>query len=134
MTLSRWKTALYVTLVFASGALLGAFSHRLYTVSAVSANARRNPEEFRRRYMEEMKSRLKLTPDQVTQLSAILDETRTRVRATRESIEPEIRKIREEQQEKIHQILSADQRPEYDKMRQERDAEIRRRGGPGRPR
>jgi Spy/CpxP family protein refolding chaperone len=129
MTLSRWKIALYVGLVFVSGALLGAFSHRLYTVSGVSANAPRNPEEFRRRYMEEMKSRLKLTADQVTKLSVILDETRARVRSTRESIEPEIRKIRDEQQEKVHQILSADQRPEYDKMRQEREAEIKRRDG-----
>lgn len=129
MTLSRWKIALYVGLVFLSGAVLGAFSHRLYTVSGVSANAPRNPEEFRRRYMEEMKSRLKLSADQVTKLSAILDETRARVRSTRESIEPEIRKIRDEQQEKVHQILSADQRPEYDKMRQEREAEIQRRGG-----
>src|SRR5579863_280410 len=129
MTLSRWKIALYVGLVFVSGAVLGAFSHRLYTVSGVSANAPRNPEEFRKRYMEEMKSRLKLTADQVTKLSVILDETRARVRSTRESIEPEIRKIRDEQQEKVHQILSADQRPEYDKMRQEREAEIQRNGG-----
>jgi Spy/CpxP family protein refolding chaperone len=133
MTFSRWKIAMYVGLVFVSGALLGAFSHRLYTVSGVSANAPRNPEEFRRRYMEEMKTRLKLTPDQVTQLSAILDETRSRVRSTRESIEPEIRKIREEQQEKVHHILSADQRPEYDQMRKEREAEIQRRG-PRQPR
>ena len=133
MTFSRWKMAMYVGLVFVSGALLGAFSHRLYTVSGVSANAPRNPEEFRRRYMEEMKTRLKLTPDQVTQLSAILDETRSRVRSTRESIEPEIRKIREEQQEKVHHILSADQRPEYDQMRKEREAEIQRRG-PRQPR
>jgi Spy/CpxP family protein refolding chaperone len=128
MTFSRWKIATYVGLVFVSGALLGAFSHRLYTVSGVSANAPRNPEEFRRRYMEEMKTRLKLTPDQVTQLSAILDETRSRVRSTRESIEPEIRKIREEQQEKVHHILSAEQRPEYDQMRKEREAETKRRG------
>jgi Spy/CpxP family protein refolding chaperone len=127
MTLSRCKIAQNVGLVFVSGALLGAFSHRLYMVSGVSADAPRNPEEFRRRYMEEMKTRLKLTPDQVTQLSAILDETRSRVRSTRESIEPEIRKIRDEQQEKVHHILSADQRPEYDQMRKERDAEIRRR-------
>jgi Spy/CpxP family protein refolding chaperone len=133
MTFSRWKITMYVGLVFVSGALLGAFSHRLYTVSGVSANAPRNPEEFRRRYMEEMKTRLKLTPDQVTQLSAILDETRSRVRSTRESIEPEIRKIRDEQQEKVHHILSADQRPEYDQMRKEREAEIQRRG-PRQPR
>jgi hypothetical protein len=55
------------------------------------------------------------------------------VRSTRESIEPEIRKIRDEQQEKVHHILSADQRPEYDQMRKEREAEIQRRG-PRQPR
>ena len=47
--------------------------------------------------------------------------------------EPEIRKIRDEQQEKIHQILSSGQRPEYDQMRKEREAEIQRRG-PRQPR
>ena len=79
MKLSRAAIALYVSLVFASGAVLGVFGHRLYTVSSVSAKAVRNPEEFRKRTMAEMQTRLKLTDDQVLKLNAIMDETRARV-------------------------------------------------------
>ena len=86
MKLSRWTIALYVGLVFASGVVVGAFGHRFIDVSAVSANARRNPEEFRKRFNEEMKSRLNLTTDQMTKLSAVLDSTRVEFRTTRDSI------------------------------------------------
>ena len=53
MKLSRWTIALYVGLVFTSGIVVGAFSHRFIDVSAVSANAGRNPEEFRKRFHAE---------------------------------------------------------------------------------
>ncbi len=130
MKFTRWTIALYMGVVFLSGAVLGGLGYRLYSESSVSANAQRNPEEFRRRYMDEMRSRLKLSDDQASKLSAILDETRMRFRATRDTIEPEMQRIREEQQEKVHTILRPEQIPEYEKMRKERDEEIRRRGLP----
>ena len=44
MKLTRWTVALYMALVFVCGGVVGAFAHRLYTVSGVSANAgQRNP-------------------------------------------------------------------------------------------
>ena len=50
MKLTRWTVALYMGLVFVCGGVVGAFGHRLYTVSGVSANvASRNPEEFRKK-------------------------------------------------------------------------------------
>ena len=125
MKLSRWTIALYVGLVFASGVVVGAFGHRFIDVSAVSANARRNPEEFRKRFNEEMKSRLNLTTDQMTKLSAVLDSTRVEFRTTRDSIEPALAQIREEQHRRILSILQPDQRAEYEKMRQEREARAR---------
>ncbi|MEQ1949049.1 MAG: hypothetical protein ABL995_17795 [Bryobacteraceae bacterium] len=133
MKLNRGLVAVYVIAIFISGAVTGYYGHRFYDVSAVSANATRNPEEFRRQYMEEMKSRLKLTEQQAKQLSAILDETRSQFRATRASIEPDLRttrdriepqlqKIRDDQQRRVHEILNSDQQSEYDKIRAERDA------------
>jgi DNA primase len=134
MKLTRWTIALYFGLVFICGGVLGAYGHRLYTVSSVNASAPRNPEEFRKRYMAEMKSRLKLSDDQVTQLSAILDDTRAHFRAARQSIEPEMQKIRDEQQQRISEMLSPEQRTEWGKMRAEREAQIKQRGGrPGPP-
>ena len=134
MRLSRWTIALYMGLVFLCGGVVGAFGHRLYMMQTVSANARRSPEEFRKRYMAEMQSRLKLSQAQNSKLETILDDTRARFRATRDSINPEMEKIREDQQRQIREILSAEQATEYEKMRQERDAEMKRRGiTPGGP-
>jgi hypothetical protein len=132
MRLSRWTIALYVGLVFASGVVVGAFGHRFIDVSAVSANARRNPEEFRKRFTVEMKSRLNLTNDQMSKLSAVLDSTRVEFRTTRDSIEPALANIREEQHRRILAILEPAQRAEYEKMRQEREAHARQEAPPPR--
>ena len=68
-----------------------------------------------------MKSRLHLSEDQVGKMTGIMEETRSRFRAARDTIEPEIQKIREEQREKISEILNADQRQEWNKVVTERD-------------
>src|SRR5438128_1650469 len=114
MKLSRWTVALYMALVFLCGGVVGAFTYRLYTVSGVSANgAPRNPEEFRKRYLADMKARLSLSDEQAAKLGAIMDETRKRFRATRDSIEPEMQKIRDDQRQRISEMLSPSQLAEW---------------------
>ena len=121
MRFTRWTVAFYMALVFACGGVVGAFAHRLYIVSGVSANvAQRNPEEFRKRYMADMKARLQLTDDQAAKLGAIMDETRARFRDVRGKIEPEMQKIREDQREKISELLSPSQQAEWQKIMEER--------------
>jgi hypothetical protein len=118
---TRWTVALYMALVFVCGGVAGAFAYRLYTVSGVSANVgQRNPEEFRKRFMADLKSRLQLNEDQAAKLGAIMDETRMRVRATRDTIEPELRKIREDQRQRISELLSPSQQAEWQKINEER--------------
>jgi len=132
MKLTRWTVALYMGVVFLCGGVAGAFAYRLYTVSAVSANASaRNPEAFRRRFLAEMKVRLKLSDDQLNKMGVIMEQTRERFRAARSTIEPEIRTIREDQQRRISEILDADQRLEWEKIVEERrrNRENKRRGG-----
>jgi len=117
MKFTRWTVALYMGLVFACGAVVGAFAYRLYTVSDVSANAgQRNPEEYRKRFMAELNAKLNLNDDQAAKLGVIMDQTRQQFRAARATIEPEIQKIREEQRQKISEILSTDQPVEFQKM------------------
>jgi excinuclease UvrABC helicase subunit UvrB len=122
MKLSRWTIALYVGLVFASGAVVGAYSHRFFDVTTVSASASRSPEEFRKRFHAEMLTRLKLTPDQVSKLDGVLNATQAEFQTTRESIVPALAKIREEQHQRILALLDPGQQAEYEKMRQEREA------------
>lgn len=121
MRLTRWTVALYMALVFACGAVVGAFGHRLYTVSGVSANVtQRNPEEFRKRFMADMKDRLQLNDDQAAKLGVIMDETRARFRQVRDKFEPEMQKIRDDQRQRISELLSPSQQAEWHKIIEER--------------
>lgn len=114
-------TALYLALLFFAGVAVGAFGLRLYTMKSVSASP--SPEEFRRRYVAELRSRLQLTAQQVDQLQPILDETRQRHRELREKHKPEFEAIHDEQVRKIRLILSSAQQAKYTKLLEERETQ-----------
>jgi hypothetical protein len=122
MKLSRQAMALYALLIFASGGVLGALTHRLYTVTTVNATETRpSPDEWRKKYMAEMQSRLHLTPDQILKLNIYLDETRSLVREAQAKVKPEIEQIKHDQREKIKTMLDEKQKVEYIKLLEERD-------------
>jgi hypothetical protein len=121
MNLSRVKVLVYVGLIFLSGVVVGVFGHQFYTIGAVDANSRQRPEEWRRQYVSEMRSRLKLDDLQMQKLSAILDETRTRVHEARERHRPELDAIIAEQKNLIRAMLNDTQRVEYEKVQLERE-------------
>ncbi len=136
MNFSRKTIALYVGLVFVSGAVLGVFGDRLYTVTTVTKakNAKLSPEEFRRGYLGFMQKRLTLTDPQVTKLGLILDETRARMNEVHDRTIPEQQEIQKSQSAKIRALLSPAQQAEYDlvvKERRERMKKSGSRGGPG---
>ncbi len=119
---SNLTTALYLFVVFLSGAVVGAFAYRLYMVNSVLSGSRpRNAEEYRRKSVAEMTSRLQLSPDQVQSLQRIMDETRQRFRDLHERDKPELKAIEAEQYSKIRAMLTEPQRDEYEKMRAERE-------------
>jgi Spy/CpxP family protein refolding chaperone len=118
MSRSNPSIALYLLLIFASGVIVGAFGMRVYSPVAAKTAA---PEDWRKQYMNEMQSRLKLTPEQATQLNAILDDTKTRAHQAHEAHDNELRQIKSEQSAKVRSILTEEQRPEFDKIRAERE-------------
>jgi hypothetical protein len=120
MMRSKWSLALALTLVFASGIVAGALGHRYYDRKDAPP-PQKSPEEFRRAYVSEMRSRLRLSESQVKQLEVILDETRDKFRDFREKQRPGMKAIQEEQTNRISAMLDDTQRQEYDKMRRERD-------------
>src|SRR5258708_33215714 len=114
------STALYVSLVFLSGAVVGGFAHRLYMVNTVlSGPVSPKPEDVRRKIVEDMRTRLSLTNDQVTQLSAIMDSTKARFHEVRSKwdkeahirAKPELKEIQEDQVHKVKEILTEKHRP-----------------------
>ncbi|MCS7315458.1 MAG: hypothetical protein RMI94_07550 [Bryobacterales bacterium] len=114
MRRSRLSVALYLLLVFSSGVLVGALGYRFLAGSPPQPPPRPSPEEFKRRYMEEMRTRLRLSDEQARQIETILDETREKYRA-------HMRAFQEEQTSRIRAVLDEKQRAEYEKMRQERE-------------
>ena len=132
MKRATWSAGAYLMLVFSSGIAVGGFGHYLYMVKSVAANPRKSPDEQRSRYVEEMRTRLNLTAEQIGELNEIMDTTREQFRVLREKHKPEMKAIREEQADKIRGILEKPQRDAYEAWRKEREKEPAAPGsGPG---
>jgi len=123
MKRSNLTIALYLFLIFASGILVGAFGYRLYTGTPVAAktSATVSPDEWRRQYVGEMSSRLKLAPEQMEKLNAILDDTRSRSHQAHDTLDGALKQIKQHHVDAVNAMLSPEQRPEYEKLRAERD-------------
>jgi uncharacterized membrane protein len=124
MKKSSLTVALSMFAVFLSGALVGAFGHRLYTVRSVNAElkpSKPTPEDWRRREVHELRTRLNLEEGQVSKLNEILDHTRDRFHAMKERTRPEAEQIRQSQRNSIRAMLNASQQAEYEKILQEKD-------------
>ena len=122
-----FAATLYALLVFLSGAVVGVFAYRLYTARSVSASATLapapRPADYRKRYVDEMTSRLKLSKDQVNELGGILDETRSRFHEEHERSKQQLAQIHDDQVQKIKEILKPEQVSSYDQFRAEREKE-----------
>jgi hypothetical protein len=118
MNTNKTKAALFALLLFALGAAAGALGHRYYAATVVSA---KTAEDFRHRYVSEMQTKLSLNQHQVDQLQLILDDTKAKFRAARESHHLEMVKIKDDQIARVNAILSPDQVKRYQEMVSERE-------------
>jgi len=129
MRRSSFTTFLYLAILFLSGVAAGAFGLRLYTLNSVRANGgngRPSPEEFKRRYIQELRTQLTLSEEQVSKLGPILDETRRQFRELHEKHRPEWKAIQDEQTRKIRALLNDSQQSEYGKFLDEREKQRQR--------
>ena len=124
MMRSKLSAALYLALVFLSGSLVGAFTYRLYSANTVSATVSRrlDPVEWRRRYMQEMRTQVGTDADQEAQINQILDETGAAFAQIRAREKQAYQSEQDVQIAKIFALLRPDQRPLYAKLRAEREA------------
>jgi len=124
MPKSRLSAAVYLSLVFVSGALVGGLSYRLYAVSSVSAitgSPRLSPEEARKRYIDSIREKVQLDEKQIEQVNQILDQTRAQFEQVRGKMHAEGQAIQNRQAEEITAILHDDQKPLYAAFRAERE-------------
>jgi hypothetical protein len=105
---------------------VGSLAYRVYSPpsaksGSVQAPPKVTPEEFRRQYLEEMRTRVNLSPDQMQKLNVILDDTRARMVEARASHDQTVKQIREHQFEQVRAMLTPEQLPKYEQVRQERE-------------
>jgi hypothetical protein len=124
MARTRFSAAIYLVLVFASGILVGAVSHRLYETSTVTANSTvpvpRTMEEVRKRYLADMRAKVGINDSQLSAVNAILDDTKRKFDELHRQEKPLRDKIQQEQVESIRALMNEDQRNAYEKWRAER--------------
>ena len=139
MPKSRLSAALSVLLVFFSGAVLGAFTYRLYSLPSVQLVKESNvpprklsPDEWRKKYVADFTSAVKLDNSQIEGLNKILDHTREefdklndKIKPEREALDqkwrPDRESIQAHQVDSINTLLRPEQRPLYEAFRAERE-------------
>jgi hypothetical protein len=119
---NQWTAGLFAVLLFGCGAVVGALGHRFYGAGAVNA---KTAEDFRHHYVGEMRATLKLSDSQVSQLETILDETKAKYKAVRDSYHPAMLKIKKEQIGRVKSILTPEQIPGYERLVAEREQRAR---------
>lgn len=116
----------YLVLVFAGGLATGFFADRAYTMREVSAHAApHSPEEWKRKYLADLRSRCHLTDEQAGKVGAVLDVTRQRAEALRARMAPEWEALHQDQVRQVRELLAGPQVAEFDKFRAEREAQHR---------
>ena len=122
MTRKNLPIAFYLLLVFVSGSVVGALGYRTYNPPSARGSAPAPPpSEWKRQYIDESRSRLGLSDDQVVKLTTILDQTEARFREAREHENQSIGQIRDEHVQRVRTILTPEQLPKYEKLHQERE-------------
>ena len=113
MKRDRSMAAIFAVLLFCCGAAAGALAHRYFTANVVNA---KSADDFRRHYMSEMQTKLKLTPAQADRLEVILDQTKKKYKAVRDQYHPAMLQIRTEQISQVKSILTPEQVPAYERL------------------
>jgi hypothetical protein len=145
MLKNKTSAVLSLALVFVSGALVGVLAHRAYIVRAASTNppvsARKpNPQDWRKHFLGDMRTKVKLDDGQMAQVNAVFDWVDVQIPQLNAKQESERKTLNNAIQEKITAILRPDQIPLYAQFRADRDKDRERRkmqgrgpGGPGGP-
>ncbi len=139
MPKSRFLAFLGLLAIFVSGAVSGALVCRLHMASPVFgrsappgvAGTRKgpgpDPEEVRRRLVEEMRQRVKLDDAQTAKLNRIYDDTRAQFDQIHKEMNDRGHALWDKQVAEVKAILRPDQESLYDQLRAEHEAARKRR-------
>lgn len=119
---SNFVLFLYGALIFLGGTAVGVMGYRLYSTTSVSAISKPAPDEWRKNFTADMKTRVGLSDEQIAKLNSTLDESKALFDQVRQKYHPEMSAIYDAQVTKIKSMLTPHQLEEYEKILEEQKA------------
>jgi hypothetical protein len=120
ISLLKLKATLTMSAVFALGAIIGA-SWGGIVASRIASSAQVLPQRSKPRMVENFRTRLNLSSEQTQRVDSVLDETQREFSQLHLSVKPQFEEIRQRMRSGIRQMLTEEQKREYEAMIRERD-------------
>jgi len=120
------KAMLLVFLVFVLGIALGSVGMYVVTTRVLAARPQ-SSVSLPSNHMAMFTRDLNLTPDQQTQIQAILNDTRAHYATLHDKFDPEYERARHEGRQRIREVLTPEQRPKFEDLLRQIDQERARR-------
>ena len=121
---NKWQLRGVAIVIFSLG-----FSSGIMAVNAYHWARGRGPADRGDRF-EQLATRLQMSADQKTKVQQIFGDARQQLQALRKESEPRVNEIRQQTDQQLQQVLTAEQWQRFQQMRNETRA---RRGSGGRP-
>ena len=127
---AKQRAALWVAVVFLLGVSLGGVVGYIFAHRSVSANASMSAAERRAHKVEELTRVAGLTPEQRSQLEAILTQVHSEYQAVREQRDAQIDQARQKGRNQIRAMLTPEQKPKFEEFLKKMDEERKRNAPP----
>ncbi len=114
--MNRLKLATGIVLIFALGVLFGVLGSGMYFKKRVDRFHESGPQMRKELLMKRLTRRLELTPPQQEKVAVIFEEMRERLFSLRTKHRPDMERIREQGHARIKDILTAEQKIQFDEM------------------
>jgi len=118
-TKTRREAALLVIVVFLLGALVGGLATHVWSIHAAARGIPHGPDQL----IDQLSHELQFTPDQLKQVTQIVDETHTQVRVLYAPIDAQREQLRQQARERIRTVLTPDQKPKFEDFLRHLDEE-----------
>lgn len=110
---NRWQVRIAAVIIFLLGFAAGGLALNAYRGWARGVGPTREDR------FEQISKRLELNSDQKTKVQQILGDAREQLRALRKESEPRVGTIRQQTDQRLQQVLTADQWQRFQQMRNE---------------
>ena len=110
---NRWQVRIAAVIIFLLGFAAGGLALNAYRGWTRGRGA--TPADR----FEQLSNRLQLNAEQKTKVQQILGDTREQLRAVRKDSEPRVNDIRQQTDQRLQQVLTADQWQRFQQMRNE---------------